>query len=190
MAKKKVTKKQTKKPVAKKTEIKKEIVKEEKVTKKEVEKEKTPKKKKTLKNNKKVIYGVAIGIIVVGFALLIALFTVKGYNEISYKEFKNKLESKESFVLVVGKKDCSYCDDYKTTLKLVAKDTNFKVDYIDISKFSEEESSDFKSIVSIDGTPTTVFFKNGSETTSYDRLGGAVSAKKLINKLEKLGFIE
>ena len=34
-------------------------------------------------------------------------------SEISYNEFKTKLDNKEEFVLVIGRASCGHCLDYK-----------------------------------------------------------------------------
>lgn len=111
------------------------------------------------------------------------------YQEITYNILNQKLESKDSFVLVIGKTGCSACAKYKTTMESVIKDYNATVYYIDLAKLSDEDNAKVYSKYVITATPTTIFFKDGVETSTYDRIVGSTSYSKIVENLKKHGII-
>lgn len=116
---------------------------------------------------------------------------VTTYIEITYDEFKQMIENKESFPLFVGSNQCSHCDDYKITLNEFIKDYHVKVYYIDIAKMEKEQYNEFVTYVNFGGsTPTTVFITDGVEKTTYNRIVGALSYSKIESKFEKAGYIK
>ena len=113
------------------------------------------------------------------------------YTEITYDEFKQMIENKESFPLFVGSSQCSHCDDYKITLNEFIKDYQVKVYYIDIVKMEKEQYNEFLTYVNFGGsTPTTVFITDGVEKTVYNRIVGALSYSKIESKFENAGYIK
>ena len=125
--------------------------------------------------------------------ILCALFLVgcsnPKYTEISVTQFQEKLDAKESFILVIGSDTCSACKSYEPTMQKVMKDTNLEIFYINLHVLSDEDYSKIYSSYVVTSTPTTLFFKDGVETSTYDRIVGAVDYDEVINKLEKLGYI-
>lgn len=125
--------------------------------------------------------------------ILCALFLVgcsnPKYTEISVTQFQEKLDAKESFILVIGSDTCSACKSYEPTMQKVMKDTNLEIFYINLHVLSDEDYSKIYSSYVVTSTPTTFFFKDGVETSTYDRIVGAVDYDEVIKKLEKLGYI-
>ncbi len=111
---------------------------------------------------------------------------------IGFEELNNKLENKDSFILVVAQEGCPHCQKYEETLnELISK---YKIDIyvIDIAKFTESQKNIFTSSFTFaDGlsTPTTIFVENGKETTTYDRIVGSSSLSNVVKSLEKKGYI-
>ena len=130
------------------------------------------------------------------FGLIIMfLITVSGcskqsYVEITYDEFKEKIENKDSFALFVGSNQCSHCDDYKITLKKFIKDYQVTVYYIDVAKMQTSELNEFKTVINFSATPTTVFITDGAEKTVYNRIVGALSYSKIEAKFKQAGYIK
>lgn len=112
------------------------------------------------------------------------------YEEIEYDEFIEKIENKDDFVLFIGSATCQHCDVFKETVKSVVKNYQIKIYYIDINKFSEQQTNKFKTYINFSATPTTVFIYNGDEKTTYNRINGNLSYDKVIDKLTKAGFIK
>ena len=125
--------------------------------------------------------------------ILCALFLVgcsnPKYTEISVTQFQEKLDAKESFILVIGSDTCSACKSYEPTMQKVMKDINLEIFYINFHVLSDEDYSKIYSSYVVISTPTTLFFKDGVETSTYDRIVGAVDYDEVIKKLEKLGYI-
>ena len=65
-------------------------------------------------------------------------------SEISYNEFKTKLDNKEEFVLVIGRASCGHCLDYKETLNKVFEKYKVTLYYVDLDSFTSEEEEKFK----------------------------------------------
>lgn len=140
--------------------------------------------------NKKIIF------IVVIFVLLTTIITFTLIQEntnlvnLSYNEIIEKIENKEDFVLCVSASKCVHCQDYKPKLKKVANDYDIIIYYTNTDSFTDEQYETFKKNFSFDGgTPTTIFFKNGEETTTANRIEGNVKIERIINKLKNNGFI-
>ncbi len=112
------------------------------------------------------------------------------YEEIEYDEFIEKIENKDDFILFIGSSTCQHCDAFKETVKSVVKNYQIKIYYIDIHKFTEQQSNKFKTYINFSATPTTVFIYNGTEKTTYNRINGNLSYDKVIDKLTKAGFIK
>lgn len=129
-------------------------------------------------------------------SVLIMCFILSGCSEnkniksISLNEFKQKIENKETFVVYVGNKDCVHCNNYMPTLKKVLKDYNITIYQIDNSKLTEEEYGNFKTYVSISGTPTIAFIKNGEEESTLDRIVGETDEETTIKKFKSNGYIK
>ena len=111
------------------------------------------------------------------------------YTEIGYEQLKTKLDNKDTFVLLLGSDTCSACASYETTMNKVMKDTKIEIFYVNLHLLSEEDYSKIYSKFVVNSTPTTIFIKDGKETTTYDRIVGAADYKTVVDKLKSLGYI-
>ena len=146
-----------------------------------------------MKKNNNLVWIIAIVILVLLVAFLIINKAISKGDlvELTYDEFTEKIDNEESFVLCVSRTTCSHCATYKPKLENVAKDYGIDLYYIDIDKYSEEEQDEFEKIINFnDSTPTTVFLKNGKETTASNRINGDVSTSRIIDKLKSNDFID
>lgn len=146
-----------------------------------------------MKKNNNLIWIIAIVILVllVAFLIINKAISKSDLVELTYDEFTEKIDNEESFVLCVSRTTCSHCATYKPKLENVAKDYGIDLYYIDIDKYSEEEQDEFEKIINFnDSTPTTVFLKNGKETTASNRINGDVSTSRIIDKLKSNDFID
>ena len=138
-------------------------------------------------------------IILIGICAMILLGAViadrimaKSYlSEISYDEVIEKLDNKDTFVLLISQTTCSHCATYKPKLKDVSNEYEIDVYYIDVDLLEEDEYNELNSRLSFktSGTPLTIFLKNGEETTVANRIQGDSSKDKIIKKLKSNGFI-
>ena len=60
-----------------------------------------------------------------------------------------------------------------------------------MTDLSQKDAEKFLKDYGVDGTPTVLFFKDGKETSTMNRLSGAnVSKDTIKSKLKKNGFIK
>lgn len=109
---------------------------------------------------------------------------------VTLDELQKKIDNKDSFILVVTQTKCSHCAQYKPVLKEVLTKYNIYAYEIDESKIATEDLGKFKDIANITGTPTTLFFTDGVEKTTANRLVGAVTYRKIEQRLKALKYIE
>lgn len=109
---------------------------------------------------------------------------------LSFSELKEKINNKESFILVVGQTTCSHCAEYRPIIKSVLDKYNIVAYEIELDKLSSEEKGMMNDIANVSGTPTTIFIENGTEKTTTNRLVGPASQSKIISRLKSLGYIK
>lgn len=128
--------------------------------------------------------------------MIIILLSVSGCGNskylkgISYKEYKELLENKETFILEIMKTDCPYCEKLKPKLEEVASKYEIEIKVINTAKLSKEDSDSLFDETGISGTPTIIFYTNGAEETVASRINGNVTEEKLISKFKANGIIE
>ena len=111
------------------------------------------------------------------------------YHEINYDDYKKMIENKESFPLVIGSSICSHCAMFKPTMELFISKNQVDVKYIDLSKLSEDDSNKLSSVINFKSTPTTVFFKDGLQTSVYHRLVGSENFRNVVDAYKRMGYI-
>lgn len=142
-----------------------------------------------MKNKKNIIY---ITIAIFSLIIISTILYINKTNliELNYSEIIEKIENKDTFVLCISATNCIHCQDYKPKLEKISKDYDITIYYINKDTIEDEEYKEFKSKLSFDGgTPTTIFFINGEEKTTANRIEGNVKTEKIINKLKNNGFI-
>ena len=130
--------------------------------------------------------------LIIGFTfILMGCSTSKNHiKEITFEDFKEKINNKDSFVLYVGNEECSHCISYKPVLEKVLEDYDINIYHLNNRALSDKELSEFKSYVSISGTPTVLFIENGEEETTLNRITGETSRKETIEKFKINGYIK
>lgn len=144
-----------------------------------------------MKDKNKYIITFIIGIIIL---LLLIIYGISYFSNGNLKELKSndvieKIKNKEDFVLCIAQTTCSHCEMYKPKLKKIANKYDIFIYYINIDKLTKEEEKEFNKYIYTDGTPVTIFFKNGEEETTANRINGNASSKKIENTLKKYNFI-
>ena len=153
---------------------------------------------------KKVISIIVILAILIGGFTIIMLFKNNNKNEsnnlveMNTKTFKEKINNKDSFILLITKEGCSHCAEYLPVFINVLekyKNSQYEIEEKILNK--KEEISDLESdkeyladIANISGTPTTVFIENGEETTVLNRIVGSASRKTVIDRLKTMKYIK
>lgn len=146
--------------------------------------------------------GLAIVAVVVAIASIIGFIYVgisirheekeldKHLIELNATTLKEKMDNKDTFIFVITSSTCGHCAEYLPVLKEVLKENNIYGYYVENDKLDKDGTAYLNSIASINGTPTTIFIKNGSEYSTLNRLVGSASKSRIESRLESLGFIK
>lgn len=199
--KKATTKKVNSAPIKK--EVKKEVKKEEalasdtkKVTTETVKVEKKEKEKKEFKLTTRQKDLILILLVIVLFGVALALTCNRKsapsyFSQINYSEYEEKISSGDTFMVVILRDGCSYCQKYEPILKKVSRKYEYPVYFIDIADLSEEEfnmlSEGNAYLNSNDwGTPTTLLM-NGNEV--IDSISGYVEEDEVVKFITKNNLV-
>lgn len=110
------------------------------------------------------------------------------FKEIKYDEVVSLINNKEDFILVISQTGCGHCISYKPKVEQVANDKNILIYYIEFNLLSNDEKKSFVNYIDISGTPTTVFFRDGSEIENA-RISGDTDIIEIENVLRNNGYI-
>ncbi len=128
-----------------------------------------------MNNNKSKIggyIGLAAVFLVIGltiFAFVKDAKTAEHIEEITYSEFKDKVDGSKKSVILVGRNDCSHCVSFKPVITKVAEEYDFTVYYINTNKIDNE--TDFNALwdfLGAEGTPTTAIVADGKLVTMHE----------------------
>ena len=144
---------------------------------------------KKAKKKALILGGICLAILV--GAVVVDLVLGKSYfKEIKYDQLVNKIEKKESLVVLFSQTTCTHCMDFKPKLEHVANKYKINIYYLETDLLDEDTYKELKTKFSFSGTPTTVFIIDGEEKTAATRINGDVSEEKIISKLKSNGFIK
>ena len=123
-----------------------------------------------------------------GYELPLKLVGESGLHQLTYGEFKEKVDNDEEFVIIIERASCSHCVTYMPIAKEFAKENKVPLYYVDTDTFSEEDWKTFET--SIDyfedaeswGTPTTIVLA-GKETVTF--IEGTASKEDLKSLYEE-----
>lgn len=110
--------------------------------------------------------------------------------DLSGEEFKKKIENQDSFILVVSRDGCHFCQEYYPILIDVIEKYDVTAYRINTTKLNDEERKYLDGIATVTGTPTTLFINEGTETTTLNRLVGGQTKTKIIERFKSLGYIK
>jgi len=109
---------------------------------------------------------------------------------ITVNELQEKIRNKDDFVLVFTQEGCTHCASYHEVINSVVKEYNVKIYDINLTDVKDEDIADLNKIASISGTPTTLFYIDGQEQTTLNRINGSTSKTNLVSKLKKMRYIK
>ncbi len=110
-------------------------------------------------------------------------------DQITLQELEKKIENKENFVLLVSMTNCSHCILYKPIFSEVINGNNITAYDIDVEPMTPTQYERLDKLIDIDGTPTTIFFKDGVEIEE-SRLVGYQEKDVLIDSMKKYDFMK
>ena len=138
-----------------------------------------------------IIICTVILVIILGILLYVNSKSSKyGLFELKYDDVMEKFNNKEDFVLVISQTQCTHCISYKPVLRSVSKKYKIKTYYIDVDLLSDKETEELKKYVSYSDTPSTLFIKDGTESTRANRIVGEATEEKIVSKLKQNNFIK
>ena len=109
--------------------------------------------------------------------------------DISYSKLTSMMDEKETFFFVVKKDGCSHCEDYIPKVENVLNEYDVVGYVINLTDLSDEDYDKIQEDFGVNGTPTTIFIKNGKEI-KMQRFEGSVSEEKIISKLKTNNYIK
>lgn len=128
-------------------------------------------------------------VLLVVISLLLLTGCKNNMERITYSDLEDKIKNKDTFIMEISQDGCSHCEEYKPVIDEVLKDNKLKAYNLNITYVSEKDYNKFDKEYEFEGTPTTMFFKDGKEVLS-SRLVGTVSKSKLTKELKRLGYIK
>ena len=146
-----------------------------------------------MKKEHKINFAIVIVVILivagVAFFLLSKNMQTGSVKSISISELKEKIDNKDSFILVITQDGCTHCKSYLPTIRKIGNQYN--ITFYDVSQtgLSSDDQTYLKNVANTDGTPTTVFIENGEEKATTNRLVGNVPEYRVIERLKALGYI-
>lgn len=192
-----------------KKEVKKVVTTEEvKVEKIPAEKVEVKKEKKSFKLTSKqrdfILVVLVIVILIIALALTgskepklnielpIALEGTAGFNEITYSEYEEKLNTEAPFVVIIVRDGCGYCEMYEPIVEKVANEYNLPINYINLTHLTTEERNALSTSNSYLkktqwGTPTTLFMYG---KTVVDSIGQYVDEDTFTEFVKKNFVVE
>ena len=109
--------------------------------------------------------------------------------EINMQQLEEKINNKDTFILVMTQTGCVHCQSYLPTIKKVSREYGVTFYVLNRAKLSKEEYNRLKEIANISGTPVTIFIVDGEEKTVLNRLTGSIEKSRLVEKLISEGYI-
>ncbi len=147
-----------------------------------------------MKNKKFLIIGIVIVILVaigIGVYFLLKNNNTNNYLvELNKNALQEKIDNKDSFILVVSREGCPHCAEYLPVLRKVLENNKVTAYLVDIAKFSKEDRTYLNSIANVSGTPTTLFIEKGEEKSVVNRIVGSTDRRSIESRLKATGYIE
>lgn len=84
------------------------------------------------------------------------------YQELTYEDYTEKINKKESFIILLYQTGCSHCESFEPKLNRIIKYYNLSIYALNLANLSDKEYEIVKNKTFISGTPTTVYIENGS----------------------------
>lgn len=120
--------------------------------------------------------------------------TDSGYSNIkliSVNKLIDLMAEEEDFILLISQTYCSHCISFKPIYNEVLKENNLTGYEIDLLTLTEKQEEHLEALIKgIEGTPTTIFFKDGKELKHSTRIVGGLNKEELTTKFKKEGYIK
>lgn len=125
----------------------------------------------------------------VTYTLPLELTGDAGLHELSYTEYKEKVDNNESFVFIIESASCSHCQNFMPVAEEFANSNNLPIYYIDTTTLESDEWNSFEKSNTFFkksngdwGTPTTIVLAG---KYAVDYIVGETDADSLLELYEK-----
>ena len=138
---------------------------------------------------------IILAVIIATLISLILIFSNKDDNhsylkEINYEDYINMVNDNETFILYVKQTNCKHCTAFTPIFTNVLNKNKVLAYVINLTDMDNDNKETFLNELSINGTPTVLFFQEGVELGKFSRISGEKSAEYVTKKLKDLGFIK
>lgn len=140
---------------------------------------------------KKYRWLIILGVVIVSLAVLSITFTDnedKYLHELTLSEVLEKKDNGDRFILYIKQTDCEHCKVFTPRFVSVLKEYKLKATVLNLTNLSNEDQSKYNEEFDVNGTPTVLFFDEGSE--SIIRIEGEQSRDRIVSKLKSSGYIK
>lgn len=107
-------------------------------------------------------------------------------NYIGYDDYAKLLAGSEKSVIVIGQSTCGYCIQAKLILNKLADEKSVKINYVNVSYFSEEQGKNFeKSLEYFSGewgTPVMMIVQDGKMVDVLENLNSQAKYEEFLKK--------
>jgi len=110
--------------------------------------------------------------------------------EINYLEYAELVNTNKTFILYVKQTNCNHCKSFTPKFSSVLEKNEIEAFSLNLTDMENDERNLFINELSVDSTPTVLFFKDGIELGSYSRIEGSKSEDYVVKKLKLNGYIE
>lgn len=142
---------------------------------------------------KNIIIIICSIIIILIIALLIFIVNNKKNSylkDINYIEYIEKVNNSENFILYVKQNNCSHCLSFTPEFTEILKKYDIEAFSINLTELDQKDRETFINELSVEETPTVLFFNNGIELGKFSRIVGSKKENYVVNKLKQNGFIK
>ena len=110
----------------------------------------------------------------------------KYLKEIPLSKVIKKIDDNEKFILYIKQTSCEHCKAFTPVFARVLMENKQKAYVLNLTNLSEKDTEIYNKKFKVDGTPTVLFYNEGSE--SLVRIEGEQSKERIQSKLESAGF--
>lgn len=115
-------------------------------------------------------------------------FDEQQLNQLTYNEFLEMINKKESFIVLISQTYCSHCIEFKPTYAKIINKYKLPGYELDLLTLTKEEYKNLMELINVDGTPTTLLYKDGEEIED-SRLIGQKSEEDLIETFKSYNYM-
>ena len=127
---------------------------------------------------------------ILGLFLVMCCLIVTGCaRTVTYETLKEKVDNKESFVVLVVQNGCSHCENFMPVFDEFANDNNISYVKLNLTNLTTTDKQELNSNYPVSGTPTILFFKKGKLQEEYT-ISGEVPKNNLKALFKQAGYIK